>query len=751
MKRFGWLAASVLGLLLGCDGPTPGRGISTDVGPASDVALSPDTDVPADGRPTSDTSMPLDAGVAVTDGGTREDIAALPDVPADTGTVCGTGMTLCAGACVDTLTDALHCGSCERACPTTQACAAGACACAGGGTLCGSACVATATDVANCGACGHVCAAPSHGTATCADGACGVICTANFGDCNHVGGDGCEVDLRIDLTHCGACGHSCAAVAHATATCAAGACGFTCDVGYVALAGTCVPSPPRPVAPLSTATVTTRRPTLRWVLPGGASGAHVQLCRDRAMTSGCMAFDATGDHGAPSTDLPRGVTFWTVSQSGSGTGAPSSPVWQFVVGARSAPVDTSWGTVADFNGDGYADLVLGVALAGTVHIHPGSASGVSTTATILHAPGDSHAFGAAVASGGDLNGDGYADLVVGGPNAVDGPSGQVYVYRGGAAGLNSTPMTTLVSSPPGFVYSGLGEFVASAGDVNGDGYADLAAGDGRGVLIYLGGASGPSPTPSVLSDLSPATHFGSPFGSVGDVNGDGYADFFVGASGWIRGGAPDPGHVFVYLGSAVGLNTFPTTTLSEADDLFGQRTAIADDVNGDGYADLVSGSQYGNTVYVYLGGRTGLSTTSTRLTGPSRTFNFGDSVASAGDTNGDGYADLVVEDPGYGGSYDGGHAFVCLGGPTGLSALPATAPGPSNNGVGVGDLNGDGFADFAVVGSVDSWVTVSIFVYFGGATGLGTPPTILSAPNGFFGGPLAWAPATSRSPPRRVA
>ena len=137
------------------------------------------------------------------------------------------------------------------------------------------------------------------------------------------------------------------------------------DVGSEFDAGTDIPTLPpagalRLIAPLSTATVTSRRPTLHWLLDSTADSVHVQICRDRACTDEVAAFDAAGGSGAPASDLPAGVLFWRAYGLGNGAITEGwTPTWQFTVGARSAPIDTSWGTTLDVNGDGYADVIVG--------------------------------------------------------------------------------------------------------------------------------------------------------------------------------------------------------------------------------------------------------------------------------------------------------------------------------------------------------------------------------------------------------
>ena len=143
----------------------------------------------------------------------------------------------------------------------------------------------------------------------------------------------------------------------------AGAGGLDSTGGAGGQAGVALPAQiasPRLVGPLSMATVTSQRPTLHWVLSDGTDGAHVEICRDRACTTQVMSIDAPGMGVVPSENLPVGVLFWRAyGLKGSATGQTPSATWQFIVGARSAPVDTSWGATLDVNGDGYADVIVG--------------------------------------------------------------------------------------------------------------------------------------------------------------------------------------------------------------------------------------------------------------------------------------------------------------------------------------------------------------------------------------------------------
>ena len=147
------------------------------------------------------------------------------------------------GCEVDTRSTPAHCGACDHACVTangTASCTAGACgvgACnTGFGNCDGDAAngceTSTATSVTQCGACGNACPSRANATPTCAAGACSIACAAGFGNCDGNAANGCEVDTRVTLAHCGMCGNACPARANATPTCAAGACGFTCAAGF---------------------------------------------------------------------------------------------------------------------------------------------------------------------------------------------------------------------------------------------------------------------------------------------------------------------------------------------------------------------------------------------------------------------------------------------------------------------------------------------------------------------------------------
>lgn len=223
--------------------------------------------------------------------------------------------------------------------------------------------------------------------------------------------------------------------------------------------------------------------------------------------------------------------------------------------------------------------------------------------------------------------------------------------------------------------------VSAAGDVNGDGYDDLIVGaayydngqtdEGR-VSVYYGSAFGLSATPDWTAESDQSTaYFGSSVSAAGDVNGDGFDDVIIGAP-YYENGQPDEGRAYVYHGSASGLSATPNwTAVSDlAFALFGWSVSGAGDANGDGYGDVIVGAvAYDFTTtregaaFVVFGSATGLSRgPDINLAGNQRWASFGQAVGPAGEVNGDGLADFVVGAPFYDyGQSNEGAAFVWYG------------------------------------------------------------------------------------------
>lgn len=545
----------------------------------------------------------------------------------------------------------------------------------------------------------------------------------------------------------------------------------------------------RPIGPISLGDVTQRRPTLRWELPTGFDGAVVELCRDRSCTTVIESLTAEGSTVRPTRELaPRSVVFWRLrGRIGKVTDTRQSPTWLFHTPAVSAPsgVDTSVNPHLDVNGDGYDDLVVGAPQRmnetpdgghrpGSVRVFHGSATGVSQTpSTTLDGPAMGDNFGIAVTGAGDLNGDGFADLVVSAAFAND-EAGEVSVFLGGTAGVSPSARMVLEGDRDGAHF---GWSVAAAGDVNRDGYGDFIVGtlnaspggrDSAGtVSVFHGSATTVTPTPVRVLEGSAAGDLSSwSISGAGDVNGDGYSDVVVGAIAARGTGAAHTGTAGVFLGTRMSVSTSASTELQgrAMGDYFGFAVSVTGDVNGDGYSDVVVGApvsapggrENAGSVSVFHGNVSGVSTTPQWVyEGHTVNDRLGWSVASAGDTNGDGYTDLVLgaATASSGGRMSAGTAGVFLGIFSGVSGSATRWITGSTAGdqlgysvASAGDVNGDGFADI-VLGAPHASANGSTaaglaYVFHGNASGVSsTAARVLSGGtvNGNFGFSVASA------------
>ena len=515
------------------------------------------------------------------------------------------------------------------------------------------------------------------------------------------------------------------------------------DVILDAACDACPSSTPRPIAPLSGSVLSTGRPTLRWQLAAGATGTTIEVCRDRACTMVELTFSTALDRQTVPMYLSSGVHWWRAAGTVSGSRSTGfSPSWPFISGPRPAGPESVVGRMLDLDGDGYADLATSTSDPGgavrEIHGGPGA---LADRGTLVHATGsaadrEDDLFGERLSAAGDVDGDGFTDLVVSSRGYAR-SRGAAWWVRGGPVTGERVPVRI---DPPAGAGVEFGTNVAGVGDVNGDGYGDLlvsTSGIGGAVTAYLlaGGPDGPGRVLNTLRGV-PGESFGPALSGVGDLDADGFADVAIG------GYAADArGQVTVYLGSASGLVESSTRRIPSPSALrynsFGGAISPAGDVDGDGYADLVVGDYADGhgRAYLFPGGAAGPATTpSVTLESPSGGDDFGATVCGVGDVDGDGFSDVLVGAPQSDG--DSGRAWLYRGHPTApLAASPqALAWSPSTDGgaainqrygtslSSVGDLDRDGYADLVVgAASRSGLLRESLVVFRGGGSGAVTP------------------------------
>ncbi|MDX2258273.1 MAG: hypothetical protein NW205_05085, partial [Hyphomicrobiaceae bacterium] len=426
------------------------------------------------------------------------------------------------------------------------------------------------------------------------------------------------------------------------------------------------------------------------------------------------------------------------------------------------------------------------------------------------AAGDNSGF--SVTSAGDINGDGFEDIAIGAPNATGGSNtaGSTYIVFGKSSGFSATLELSSLNGTNGFRIDGAaalhqsGWAVSAAGDVNGDGIDDIVIGAHRaapngnytGANYVVFGKTAPFAATVSLSSLNGTTGFringeaasqfsGDNNGGGGDINGDGFDDVVIGAFGFdsngTEPGGTSTGAAFVVFGKgtafapAVELSALNGTTGfqisgEQASDFVGRSVAIAGDVNGDGFDDVLVGAigvdvggNLSGATYVVFGKANGFvadlalsaldGTNGFQINGAEADQSSGLSVSSAGDVNADGFADLIVgapfTDPNGNSS---GASYVVFGAANGFSANFSLASLNGTNGFRIsgeaaldyagrsvgsaGDVNGDGFDDVIVAAATadpNGSASGASYVVFGKAGGFSANVNLstLDGTNGF--------------------
>lgn len=265
-------------------------------------------------------------------------------------------------------------------------------------------------------------------------------------------------------------------------------------------------------------------------------------------------------------------------------------------------------------------------------------------------------FGYSVASAGDVNGDGFSDVIIGASFNDSGglDAGRAYIYYGGMV-MDAVADVILTG---GAADDRFGVSVAGAGDINGDGFSDVIVGayfnDAGGTnagraYVYYGGMAMNTIADVILTGGVADDRFGTSVAGAADVNGDGFSDVIVGAYLDDAGGL-DAGRAFVYFGGvAMNAGVDAILTGEAAGDAFGISVASAGDINGDGLGDMIVGAYLNDAggtnagrAFLYLNSLTGTDIPDWTITGEAVGDQLGNSVASAGDVNGDGFSDVIV-------------------------------------------------------------------------------------------------------------
>ncbi len=369
--------------------------------------------------------------------------------------------------------------------------------------------------------------------------------------------------------------------------------------------------------------------------------------------------------------------------------------------------------------------------------------------------------GWAVAGAGRVNGDSYADTLVGADKGGTDKQGWAGLFLGSNGGPQSMAIWSVSGERKGDLFGGA---LDGAGDVNSDGYMDIIVGAsnyeglapsdeaGEGAAyVYMDRRTGPGATWDwkVEGDLQ-AAKFGAAVAGAGYVNGDDYADVIVGMPGFTNGDFINAGAAFVYFGSEDGLDTaYGWLDYGEqAGSQFGLEVNLAGDVNGDGYGDVLVGQPYydndiyldAGAVYLYLGNQSSLSNVHAwSYIGYRGDDRLGTSAAGVGDLNGDGCDDIAIGAPGYnnGGLLNTGIAYVFYGCQNNINAstlndipdweftLDQTGANVGIDVSGAGDTNADGYDELLVGAHMyddEQANEGTVYAFFGGADGILSQP-----------------------------
>lgn len=368
-----------------------------------------------------------------------------------------------------------------------------------------------------------------------------------------------------------------------------------------------------------------------------------------------------------------------------------------ILGENHTKKITSMTALGDINNDGYDDFGILKGNALSIEIYFGAGILSNSNKIIFSPPNDLYHIIYNIVGLHDVNNDSFDDFIITGRKDPIFSGGKTYLYLGGEK-FDTIPDFSFVEN-----YTQDLLVAQTCGDINGDGYSDFTISDsynwadeyGRVFVFYGGDTLSNIPDETFKSD-SIADFFGKNATIKGDINGDGYNDLIITATE-----NETNAKMYIKLGSAKGIVANRTDTINVS---YGTKIKILGDVNNDGYDDFFVNHEYYKNK-LYLGSKVFDSTNYIYFDAYDWKLNFGSDFGGIGDINNDGYDDFAINIQNYTNESGDvvGRVNFYLGGSS-IDTIPdftvdgSVQFGIFGNQIGkLGDINGDGYNEFWVL------------------------------------------------------